>query len=451
MKKLSPLVSTAYVLRNARILTGNPGEILSGHDLIVKDGVIAGVRETALTGKSEASAYPVQDLSGRTILPRLIDAHVHLAGCRTTSEDQELGGFPENRLARAIRSVADARALLEHGFTSVRDISWNGLYLKRIIGEGTITGPRIVACGPGLSRTGGHGDLYQLPLSTVRDNHFWTFLADGPDEIRRAVRFLLREGADQIKLWASGGDNYPIDRITDTHYTLEEMETAVREARMIEGTLVCAHCESTGSIRDAVLAGADTIEHGEALDEETADLMAEKGCILVPTLRLLLNWRRDFAFDPPAPGAGEGRTFSKPPHVSFQRDLLKKPPTEEEEREAVIRNLALARSKGIPIALGSDTVFEPVTRYGAYSAGELTALVQCGMTPLEALYSATAVSAAALGMNHILGTLEPGKIADLLVVSGNPDEDISLLADPARIEWVVQSGGIVAGKGRLVV
>lgn len=209
-------------------------------------------------------------------------------------EYQEMEVIAENKLVRAMRSVYEAQAVLKRGFTSVRDISWNGLYLKRIFGDNTLPGPRVIACGPGLSRTGGHADLYQYTEDYVRENGFWSIIADGPEEIRKAVRRVLREGADQVKIWASGGDNWPNDRSCDVHYSMEEIVMCVEEAHRQEGTFVCAHAENRESISMCVDAGVDTIEHGEDLDEELAVRMAKKGVILVPTLALVVNWHKDF-------------------------------------------------------------------------------------------------------------------------------------------------------------
>lgn len=434
--------TTQYAIHGARIITGRPEEVLEGYSLLIKDGRVERIAPPA---SSVPAGYAEYNLDGYTILPGLIDAHVHLAGCHTSPEEQELGGILENSHARAIRSVANAQSLLRFGFTSVRDISWNGLYLKRIIGEGSLTGPRIVACGPGLSRVGGHGDLPALPEAFVQQEHFWTILADGTEEVRRAVRRLLREKADQIKLWISGGDNYPVDRNGDTHYTMAEVSTAVEEACMVEGTLVCAHCENTESIRLAIQAGVDTIEHGEALDKQTAGMMAAAGTILVPTLGLLLNWRKDFAFQE------DPRMVKKRTHAFYQRDICEEALSEEEEQERIITSFNHARAAEVPIALGSDTVFEPVTDYGFYSSRELSTLVQCGMTPMEALNAATEVSARALGLQEYIGTLEPGKIADFIVLNGHPDEDITILENPGNIHFIIQSGKTTVEKGKITL
>jgi imidazolonepropionase-like amidohydrolase len=385
------------------------------------------------------------DCAGLFILPGLIDAHVHLAGCRAGKEDQELGAIMEPPLLRAVRSVSEAQALLRRGFTATRDISWNGLYLKRVIREGSLAGPRVIACGPGLCRTGGHGDAYQFDEEFVRRNHFWAVLADGPDEIRKTVRRLLREGADQIKIWASGGDNWANDRNQDRHYSFEEIKTAVDEAHMQRGTLVLSHAENRDSIRDSVLAGADTIEHGEDLDEEICEAMVERGVILVPTLVLLARWFLDFMPTTATP------VEHIRPEVFLHRDVDAVPDAEAGRRYAqrIRDNFEMARAKGVKIALGSDTVYSPLTPHGEYSARELLIMGEFGMTPLEAISAATMTGAEALGMAHRIGLVEAGKAADLLVVEGDPSEDLRVLYDAANIRWVFSNGRLAVEDGRL--
>ena len=315
---------------------------------------------------------------------------------------------------RAVRSVADAQALLKRGFTSVRDISWNGLYLKRVFREGSLPGPRVIACGPGLCRTGGHGDAFQYEEDYVVRNHFWAVLADGPDEIRKAVRRLLREGADQIKVWASGGDNWANDRNRDQHYTLEELQRRRGRGAHAEGHAgLLARREPASPPATPSTAGADTIEHGEELDEALCEEMAARGVILVPTLELLVTWFTDFAATADAP------IEHLRPQVFLHRDVDDTPDADFGQRYArrVIDNFRMAKEKGVKIALGSDTVFTPLTPYGEYSAREFKALAAHGMTTLEAITAATHTAAEALGMAHRLGSIEPGKAADLLVVT----------------------------------
>jgi imidazolonepropionase-like amidohydrolase len=432
----------SFVLLHATVVDGLGGAPREGMAVAVEHGTIIAVVPAPEWHRRDLQEV---DCRGCFVTPGLIDAHVHLAGGRAGIEDQELGVLMEPKLARAIRSVAEAQALLRRGFTSVRDISWNGLYLKRIIREGTLPGPRVIACGPGLCRTGGHGDAFQYEEEYVVRNHFWAVLADGPHEIRKWVRRLLREGADQIKVWASGGDNWANDRNRDQHYTLDELRVAVAEAHMQKGTLVCSHAENLQSARDSVTAGVDTIEHGEELDEALCEHMAERGVILVPTLELLATWYTDFAATADAP------IEHLRPQVFLHRDVDEVPDAAFGQRAArqVVDNFQMAKAKGVKIALGSDTVFTPLTPYGEYSAREFKAMVKYGMTTLEAITAATHTAAQALGMAHRIGSIEEGKAADLLVLTADPTSDPNVLYDSANVRWIFSAGRLAVEDGRL--
>ena len=436
-------VGPRFALLGCTVIDGSGAAPRPGMAVVV-DG--PDIRSVVPMQEHEADADVQQiDCRGLFVLPGLIDAHVHLAGCRAGKEDQELGALMEPPLLRAIRSVSEAQALLKRGFTAVRDISWNGLYLKRVFREGSLPGPRVIACGPGLCRTGGHGDAYQFDEEFVRRNHFWAVLADGPDEIRKATRRILREGADQIKIWASGGGNWANDRNEDQHYSFEEIKTAVDEAHMQQGTLVLAHAENRDSIRDCIRAGVDTIEHGEDLDEELCEAMAERGVILVPTLVLLARWFLDFMPTTDLP------VEHVRPEVYLHRDVDAVPDAEAGRRyaERIRANFAMAREKGVKIALGSDTVYSPLTPHGEYSARELLIMEEFGMTPLEAIGAATQTAAEALGMAHRIGVVEPGKAADLLVVTADPSAGVDVLYDAGNIRWVFSNGRLAVEDGRL--
>lgn len=375
-------------------------------------------------------------LDGHYVMPGLIDAHVHLAGGRAEITDQELGVIAEPKLLRAMRSVYEAQQLLKRGFTTVRDVSWNGLYLKRLFVEQTIPGPKVVACGPGLTRTGGHGDLVQFSADYVREHGVFGILADGPDEVVKAVRYVLREGADAVKIFASGGDNWPCDRNADVHYSVEELSAAVREAHRQTGTIVMCHAENREAIALAVEAGCDTIEHGEDIDDELAAEMVRRGTILVPTLQLIVNWHRDFM------PVGDDAPGKVRPDPFLYRDLYERRDAslaEQYSRHAVT-SFQTAKAAGVKIALGSDTVYEPLTPYGEYSALELLALVEYGMTSREAITAATVTAAEAVGMAHVLGAVQPGRIADLLVLRRDPSDDVGLLYDAANIHLVLCDG-----------
>ena len=427
---------------NVSVIDGYGGWPEKNKAVIVEDGFITWVGDM----KKYVKRDDLEEISldNHFVMPGMIDAHVHLSGGRGDMEYQEIEVMAENKMLRAMRSVYEAQAILKRGFTSVRDISLNGLYLKRLFGDDIIPGPRIIACGPGLCRTGGHVDLFQYTLDYVKENGFWGILADGPEEIRKGVRWLLREGADQIKIWASGGDNWPNDRNSDVHYSMEELVMCVEEAHRQTGTFVCAHAENKEAISMCVEAGVDTIEHGEDLTEEIAEKMAQKGIILVPTLALIVNWYRDFI------PTGDAVTKKIRPDVFLQRDV----PPSDEFGETYSKNsqmsFEIARAKGVKIALGSDTVYEPLTMYGEYSAKEFQALVQCGLSVPEAIRAATLGSAEALNMSHKIGTLEAGKEADMLVLTKDPTEDENVLYDPGNIFLTITKGRLTMEDGRFV-
>ena len=433
-----------FALLNVSVVTGKGDAPHPDMAVVVKDGVIREVRKM----KDYKKEQGVQEVSleGHYVMPGLIDAHVHLSGVRAGMDDGVTGGLAEPKLLRAMRSVYEAQAILKRGFTSVRDISLNGLYIKRLFYGNRIPGPKVVAAGMGLSRTGGHGDLYQYTNEYVDENGFWAILADGKDEVVKGVRWLLREGADQIKFWACGGDHWANDRAIDVHYSMEEMKAIVEEAHRQKGTKVLCHAETRESIAMALEAGVDTIEHGEDLTEELAERMVRENKILCPTLQLIVNWYRDFV------KSDDAEEVMHRPHVFLYRELYTHNIDMEkavvEARQRSIDSFKLALAKGVKVALGSDTVFEPLTPYGEYSALEFKAMIEFGMTVGQAITAATKNGAEALGMEHVLGTVEPGKLADLLVVRKDPTADENVLYDPSNIFLTFCDGRLTVEDGR---
>lgn len=433
-----------YTLTNLFIISGAETANIDNGYITISDGIISAVGN--MDDHISRQGEMVYDCKGYYVMPGLVDAHIHLAGGRGSGiwGDTEILAEPEP--VRSMRSVYEAQKMLRYGFTTLRDISWNGLYLKRIFGDQVMPGPRIVACGPGLARTGGHCDSPQFPLSFVKEHHFWAVLSDGTDECRKNTRRILREGADQIKFWATGGGNWDTDRITDTHYSFEEMKVICDEAHMIKGTMVCAHCETAESIAMAIRAGADTIEHGEDLTEDLAEEMAEKDIILVPTLYLIANWY-DFIDIP-----GENAIKLMRPDPFLQRNTGKTR-TEGEKRaykERVINSFQLALKKGVKIALGSDTVYEPSCEYGQQSLNEYLELIKQGMSISGATTAATLHAAQACGMDHIVGSLEAGKAADFIILHQNPLIDEKVIGNHENLDYVVLNGQMVVDHGRLI-
>lgn len=382
--------------------------IIDGKGNIIENGtvLIEGKKiKKVLKEKEEfnVSDYEVIDVEGKYTIPGLIDTHVHFGGAISSSD---LDWILEPVTQKALVSVSQAEACLNYGITTVGDISRNGTYLRDLINSGVLKGPRINTCGMGLSRTGGHGDTHTLPLDYVQDSHPWAYCADGPDELRKMVRTIARSNPDMIKIWATGGGLWKLERKTDQHYNLEEIKVVVEEANFLQ-LPVRAHAESLEGARDCIEAGVYSIEHGQELDEACLSDMKENDIYLVPTMQFFYEWFTEY--EPPY----------RPILDQFPGDT-----TAEKELNRTIANFKTAHDMGVKIAVGSDSFCSSLTPYGKYSLMEIYAMNKSGLTPMETIESATRIGAEMLYMGDIVGTLEENKFADLLVLDKNPLEDI---------------------------
>lgn len=407
-----------YALTGATLIDGNGGTPLKDSIILVKNGIIkeAGSR-TSIDLEDNIREI---DIRGHYVMPGLIDAHVHMVGVGSPSL---LDNLVEPNYIQAMRTVAEAGKLLDYGFTTVRSGgSRYDIYLKRAIEEGTIIGPRILSCGLALCRSRGHGDsvrrdLYEFPEDFVKDNLPKAQLVDGVEEIRKAVRKLIGQNVDHIKFWATGGGAWEKERTTDMHFSRAEMEVIMEEAQMI-GLPVMCHAESIESVKIAVELGVRSIEHadddnGYELDDETCRKMVEKNIYLVPTLCI-------FYFD-----------------LEEGEDIL----------PSWVRSLKRAKDNGVKILLGTDTWADSVTPYGKFNISEIKLLVDIlDMTPLEAITAATKYGAEACGIDDQVGTVEKGKLADLLVVKRDPASNIDVLLEKKNIKYVIQEGVFVVGR-----
>jgi len=405
-----------YALIGATLIDGNGGSPIKDTTIVVKNGVIEEVRE----GESIELKENTQkvDLSGYYVVPGLIDCHVHFTG---RASDEPIDWIIHPNYLKVIRTVDEAQKALDYGFTTVRSGgSRYDIHLKKAIEEGTIVGPRIMACGLGLSRTRGHGDpvrrdIYEIPDEWVQQTWPTFQTCDGVDEIRKAVRKLVGQNVDHIKFAATGGGYWEKDRMEDVHYSMEEMKMIMDEAHMV-GLKVMCHAENARAIKAIVELGVDTIEHadveeGTELDEETCKKMADKNIFLTPTLSV-------FTIEEPWSSIGTPQHW-----INGWRRAIK---------------------NGVKILLGSDADGSCSAPFGRYNIGEIKLLVDLlGLTPLEAITSGTKFGAEACGIDNKVGTIEGGKLADLLVVKKDPSSNIDVLIDKENIKYIIKGGDLV--------
>lgn len=389
------------------------GRLFDGESLGPADVVVEGDRIVNVGSGLDADSSV--DCTGKTILPGLFDTHVHLALSHINVWRILQTPF-SYRYYEAMHNMA---ATIRAGITTVRDAGGADLGMKEAVDNGLILGPRMHIALSMLSQTGGHGDGW-LPSGANADflpsyPGMPSTIVDGADEMRKKVRELVRAGADVIKVATSGGVLSPRDKPTHAHFSLEELEMLVAEASAA-GIWVMAHAQATDGINNAIRAGIRSIDHGIYLDDESIGMMLERGTFLVPTLVAPRGVSK-------AVEAG-----AQIPEASIRKA--------EEVVEAHRDSFSRAVQAGVKIAMGTDS---GVTPHGE-NLMELTLMVEGGMTPLEALTATTRTAAELMGMADRLGTVEAGKVADLVVVDGDPF-DFDTLGD--RVEQVWMAGARV--------
>ena len=404
------------LLTNARVIDGTGRAPFERASVRVADGRIVEVSEVDSAGPIPDGAI---DLQGRTLLPGLIDAHAHLSSDISRSPGfgpppALHGELPRPRELGYFVLAKTARVLLAAGITTVRDVGSyddEAIVLREAVKLGIVEGPRILSCGRIISATAPGGAIF---TTMYRE-------ADGPDDMRKAVREQLRRGADYVKLMATGARSVLAEDPEPAQMTAGELAAIVDEAHRL-GLRVAAHVEGLDGARLAVREGVDTIEHGLSLHREPVLLeeMAERGIVLVPTLSTFHDLAERFTED-------------------FAPALVEQAKRQLDE---AYTTLAAAGAAGVTLAMGHDS------GPPGDNAIELARMVDGGLSPLEGVCAATRGSAAALGLSSEVGTVTPGAAADLIVVDGDPLADVRMLCDPERIWMVVQGGNIVAGDPR---
>jgi imidazolonepropionase-like amidohydrolase len=411
------------VIRAARLIDGTgAAAITNGVVVVTGDRIVAA---GALGTVTIPAGARVIDLGNATLLPGLIDAHTHIIGRELGDAGSSTAAVRDFESFGAIIGVKNAEKTLMSGFTTIRNLgsgNFDDLALRQAIDGGYIPGPRMQTAAHSLGITGGHCDENGYRPGLM-DGDVRSGIANGPDEVRAAVRYQVKYGADVIKTCATGGVLSEGDAVGTTQYTLEEMQAMVQEAHKLDERKVAAHAHGTEGIKIATRAGVASIEHGSFLDEEGAKLMAERGTYLVPTLMA-------------------GEAVEKAAAAGILTGLRAE--KSRQAAEAMRRGIKIAVRNNVPIAFGSDA---GVGAHGG-SAREFTLLVEWGgMTPMQAIQTATRSAATLLGWENRIGTLEAGKLADVIAVPGDPLADISAMNEPVFVmkNGVVYKGGVLTG------
>lgn len=404
---MSPILFT-----NAAVFDGVGPDLRRGAQVLVADGTIQAVSDRAIKPPADCETV---DVAGRTLMPGLIDAHVHI-----WASDLDIVKLITRRTeylaAFAYRSLA---AMLDRGFTTVRDAGGTDVGYAQAQRDGLAVGPRLLHAGKVLTQTGGHGD-FRRPgdfscACELREGGAGRFahVVDSPDDVRKAVREELRQGAHQIKIMGSGGVASPSDPIDRTQFSDDEIRTAVEEASR-HGAYVMAHCHPAEAVRRCAELGVRSIEHATLIDQEAADAVATAGAFVVPTLATIWALLED--------GAKLGL-----PAVS-QEKL-------RQVSGGTLQGLQVMRRSQLKVGFGTDLLGAQQDRQG--TEFKLRAQV---FSPLEILQQATSVNAELLQMSGEIGRVAEGYAADLIVVDGDPLADVEVLGDAANIPAIVQGG-----------
>jgi len=413
-------------IKGGRLIDGTGAEPIEKATVIIEDSKIKAVGKDIEVPRGAK----VIDATGKTVMPGLIDSHVHIFGGKTN--DFHLERIIRPAELALIKAIYDARDLLAAGFTMAKDCGGkNAVFLKKAVAEGPLSGlPRIVAAGYFLSQTFGHGDTHYFPpeyvdARTSRHSTADSLLCDGVDECIKATRYALRFGADFIKVMTTGGVVSERDKPSDVQFNLDEVKAIVQTAAQV-GKFVTTHCQNSRGSKISILGGIKTIEHANETSDEIIAMAEEHGTIFVSTLSPIRA------------------TIDHGVEVGMQPWILEKAKT---QWELQLDSYKRIHKSGATLASATDYSGTPLMPLGK-NAIELELLVKyCDFTPMGAIVAATKNGAMACFMGDKTGTIESGKFADIIIVDGNPLADIKLLQDVKKIKMVMLEGKVEVNRG----
>jgi len=400
---------TQLLFKNANVLDPIQGKLLADHYVLVEDGIIREVSDEA----PKTTTAQIFDLRGKTLMPGLCDGHVHVSAI--VADYAALRHMAPSYIA--VHAGEILHGMLMRGFTTVRDAGGTDFGIADAVDEGSIIGPRIRFSGYALSQTGGHGDFRLRGENTLDDCQCCSGLAqicDGVTEVRRACRNEIRKGAHQIKVMASGGVVSPTDRITSTQFSIEELTAAVEEAQAAN-IYVMAHAYTAAAINRALECGIRSIEHGNLLDQSSIDLFLKKSAFLVPTLSVhRSSWEEGLQIG-----------MQKSIHAKIAHVL-----------EGGMRALELAHKNNVKMVYGTDLM-------GSLHRHQLREFALRGevQKPIDVIRAATINAAELFQMSGEIGIIAPQARADLLVIDGNPLEDLGVMQNPEKYLKLIAKDG----------